>query len=97
LETADTGDILLFRGSHFGSLLTRTFTWSKYDHIALILKFESDPGEIYLVEATGGMGVALNKWSSLRKHIGVRKKFYRKCIFRHIQFERDDAMLENLE
>lgn len=38
-EIADTGDILLFRGSHAGGKLTRTFTASHFDHTAMILKF----------------------------------------------------------
>ena len=62
----------------------------------MILKFDSDPNEIYFVESTGNYGVALNKWSQLRKHIG-KSKFYKKCIFRHLEFERDENMLVNLE
>eukprot|EP00356_Strombidium_inclinatum_P005347 CAMPEP_0170484486 /NCGR_PEP_ID=MMETSP0208-20121228/3945_1 /TAXON_ID=197538 /ORGANISM="Strombidium inclinatum, Strain S3" /LENGTH=161 /DNA_ID=CAMNT_0010757827 /DNA_START=1451 /DNA_END=1936 /DNA_ORIENTATION=+ len=63
----------------------------------MVLKFDSDPGEVYLVESTGGSGVALNKWSFLRSHIGVTRKFYKKCVFRHVNFKRDSKMLENLE
>jgi hypothetical protein len=60
---ADTGDILLFRGRHIGSKITRTATQSNFDHIAMILKFESDSDEIYLIEATANRGVSLTKWS----------------------------------
>jgi hypothetical protein len=38
-EIADTGDILLFRGSHTGGKLTRTVTASHFDHVAMVLKF----------------------------------------------------------
>ena len=79
-----------------GSFLARTFTWSQYDHVAMILKFESDPDEIFFVESTGNQGVAMNRWSFLRKHIG-RNKFYKKCVFRHIECDRDQKMLESLE
>ena len=51
---------------------------------------------MYLVEATGNLGVALNKWSYLREHIGV-DKFYRKCVFRHIDFDRSYIMVDSLE
>ena len=78
-------------------MITRTVTWSHYDHVAMILKFDSDPDEVYLVESTGGTGVALNKWSFLRSHIGVTKKFYKKCVYRHLEFERDGEMMEKLE
>lgn len=48
---ADTGDILLFRCRQFGSAITRTFTNSHFgifiysyylDHVAMVLKFETD-------------------------------------------------------
>ena len=96
MKKADTGDILLFRGSNAGSKITRSFTGSHFDHVAMILKFDTDPDEVYMVEATGQMGVALNKWTYLKEHIG-RKKFYRKCIFRHVDFNRSNAMVDNLE
>ena len=41
IEQADTGDILLFNCNHMGAKLTRTITNSQYDHIAMILKFDS--------------------------------------------------------
>jgi hypothetical protein len=94
--TADTGDILLFRGSQTGSKITRAFTGGYFDHVAMVLKFESDPNEIYFVEATGNMGVSLNSWSKLKEHVGPGK-FYKKLIFRHVNFERGDKMVDNLE
>jgi hypothetical protein len=87
---------LLFRCKNFGAFLTRSFTWSKYDHVAMILKFESHPNEIFIVEATGNTGVSINKWSSLRKHIGVNK-FYQKCVYRHLVLVRDQEYMSNLE
>ena len=62
----------------------------------MVLKFENDNGEIYLVEATGNNGVALNKWSFLKQIVGP-KQFYPKVIFRHVNFSRDDKMLDSLE
>ena len=61
----------------------------------MLLKFEADPGEIYLLEATGNAGVALNKWLYIREHIG-KDKFYEKAIFRHINCDRGDEMIDNL-
>ena len=96
MEQADTGDLLLFKCKNFGAFITRSVTWSEYDHVAMILKFESTPNEIYLVEATGNTGVALNKWSSLRKHVGTNK-FYRKCVYRHLDLVRGQDVMEKLE
>lgn len=79
-----------------GALLTRTFTGSHFDHVAMVLKFESSPDEVFLVEATGNLGVSLNRWDYLRPHVGA-KKFYEKLVFRHIDFDRGDKMVNNLE
>mmetsp|Transcript_39664 Transcript_39664/g.60758 ORF Transcript_39664/g.60758 Transcript_39664/m.60758 type:complete len:83 (+) Transcript_39664:731-979(+) len=62
----------------------------------MVLKFETDPNEIYLVEATGNSGVSLNRWLFLKDHVGAGK-FYKKMIFRHISFDRGDKMVNNLE
>lgn len=62
----------------------------------MLLKFDSDQNEVYLVEATGNNGVALSKWGHLRDHIG-EKKFYNKCVFRHVEFNRSDEMVDSLE
>ena len=96
LSRADTGDILLFRGRNAGSSIIRGYTGSHFDHVAMVLKFESQPDEVFLVEATGNMGVSLNRWQYLRPHIGA-DKFYDKLILRHIQFDRGDKMVNNLE
>jgi len=77
-------------------MVTRTFTGSHFDHVAMVLKFESAPDEVFLVEATGNMGVSLNRWIYLRPHIG-HGKFYEKLIYRHIKFDRGDMMVNNLE
>lgn len=96
MKKADTGDILLYKGSSLNSDFIRKITRGKFDHVAMILKFESEPGEVYLVDATGNRGVALNRWSFLRDHIGTGE-FYEKVVFRHIDFDRNDKMVDNLE
>jgi hypothetical protein len=93
---ADTGDLLLFRGTVAGALITRTVTGGYFDHVAMVLKFETDPSEVYLVEATGSQGVSLNKWSILRHHVGPGKH-YEKVIYRHVNFDRGEKMVQNLE
>lgn len=78
------------------SAVTRAFTRGNFDHVGMILKFDSDENEVYFVEATGNHGVAFNKWSNIKNHIGINK-FYERVIFRHVDFERNDDMVENLE
>lgn len=75
--------------------ITRTFTDSPFDHVAMILKSEEDPDELFLVEAVGELGVSINAWSILREHVG-KGKFYQRLIFRHVNFKRDFDMSINL-
>ena len=76
--------------------ITRAVSKSYFDHVAMVLKFETDPDEVYLVEATGNLGVSLNKWSFLREHVG-EGNFYKKMILRHVEFDRGDSMVDALE
>jgi len=67
------------------------------DHVAMLLRFDM-PGngpkkDVFLIEATGS-GVKVKRWSNLRPHIG---KFYDRVMLRHLDFERDDKTLDNLE
>ena len=40
--------------------------------------------------------MALNRWGLLKDHVGPGK-FYKKLIYRHVNFERGDRMVDNLE
>lgn len=62
----------------------------------MVLKFETEEDEIYFVDATSNNGVSLYKWSSLRKNVGPGK-FYERIIFRHVEFDRNSEMVNNLE
>lgn len=66
-------------------IITRTYSGSHFDHIAMVLKFETDQDEIFCVEATGNAGVAINRWSYIKDHIG-HGKFYDKIVHRHVNF-----------
>ena len=93
---ADTGDILLFRGGRAACSITRTVTNSHFDHVAMILRLDCDPDEVYYVESTCTYGVQIAAWSQLRDHIG-KDKFIEKIVFRHVNFNRGDAMVNKLE
>ena len=67
------------------------------DHVAMVLRFDV-PGQkeqdLFLIEATGNLGVKVKRWAALRDHIG---KFYDRIVLRHLEFERGEAALDNLE
>jgi len=52
LKNADTGDFLLFRTENTGGKITRTFTKSNFDHIAMIIRFESADNEMFYMDCT---------------------------------------------
>ena len=74
----------------------RAVTGGNFDHVAMILRFESDDDDVFFVEASGNYGVAINKWSVIRQHIG-QSKFYERLVYRHVEFDRDEQMVVNLE
>ena len=107
IQLSDTGDILLFRCRQFGSKITRTFTNSHFgkwiplsslflfvDHVAMVLKFESDPDEVYFVESTSNRGVSISRWSTVRKYLG---DFYEQVVLRHLNINRNEEMIARLE
>jgi len=64
LESVDTGDLLLLRANHIGAKLQRLFTFSDYDHIALMLKAST---EVYIFDTVYENGVQLTNWSDFKK------------------------------
>lgn len=60
----------------------------------MVLKFGSEPNEVFFIEATSNCGVALKRWSGMRHALGT---FYTKIALRHLDFERPDESLEILE
>ena len=62
----------------------------------MVLKFETDPNEVYLIDATGNNGVSLNKWTFLKEYIGA-DRFYSHAVFRHIEIDRTNKMVDDLE
>ena len=64
------------------------------DHVALVLKFESDVDEVYFLESTSNKGVSISRWSSVRKYLG---DFYQQVVLRHLDVARNDEMTARLE
>jgi AAA+ ATPase superfamily predicted ATPase len=60
----------------------------------MVLKFETDPNEVYYVDATSTRGVSINKWSTIRKFLG---EFYEQIVLRHLETDRDNDLIDKLE
>lgn len=85
--------MILFRGNSANCVLQRTFTRAEYDHVAMILKFNS--GTLYFFEATGYYGVGICQWSDM-----VTEKWYQlydKIAFRKLNVERNQAFLTKMQ
>ena len=60
----------------------------------MILKFGTEPDEVFFMESTSNQGVTLKRWSGMRHTVG---NFYKKIVIRHLEFERPDNSLEMLQ
>ena len=91
---ADTFDILLFKCNTSGGKIIRTYTGSEFDHAAMVLKFGSEPDDVFFMEATSNQGVSLKRYSGMKFTIG---SFYSKIVLRHLEWERPEMSLDVLE
>jgi len=64
------------------------------DHAALVLKFGSEPEDVFFMEATSNQGVSLKRFSGMKFTIG---SFYSKIVLRHLEWERPEMSLDVLE
>ena len=93
LAMAETGDILLFQGKSKGSALQRFITWSKYDHVAVVLKCMDD--KVLIFESTGENGVDILDWK-----LFIEKGWphlYHKIVYRKLRGERSNDQLIKFE
>lgn len=93
LDLVETGDILLFRSQDIGSKIARGVIGSKYDHVALIIKYSS--GKIALLEATNTDGVGILMWEEFLAN--EWHKLSQRLMLRQLVVERTDEMLIKLE
>ena len=91
---ADTFDILLFKCNTSGGKLIRAYSGSEFDHAAMVLKFGSEPDDVFFIEATGNQGVSLKRFSGMKFTIG---SFYSKIVLRHLEWEMPELSLDVLE
>ncbi len=60
----------------------------------MVVKFETDPEEVYFVESTANRGVSISRWSQMRKYLG---DFYEHVVLRHLEVDRNQEMISRLE
>ena len=94
IDVADTFDILLFSCNTAAGKIIRTYSGSEFDHAAMVLRYDCEPGEVYFIEATGDIGVAYKKWSLMNDELG---KFYKKIVLRRLTWHRPNDALEILD
>jgi hypothetical protein len=90
---ADTGDILLFRSLDATSKLQRVVLSSKYDHVALVIRYAN--GELALLEATSLDGVSIVRWQDFMVYRWY--VYYQRIVFRHLETNRDEEMILRLQ
>jgi hypothetical protein len=93
LKSAQSGDLLLFRGKNLGSKLQRCLTRSKYDHVGLVMKFSNE--EVGFLEASRAFGVVLTYWDKLFRKDW--RKIYAEVWYRKLELVRTEEIIENLE
>lgn len=92
-DIVDTGDILLFQSKAVASKMQRMITRSKYDHIALILRYSN--GKLVIFESLRDTGVSVCDWDRF-----MRMKWfnlYNKVEFRKLYYPRSQKFIDVLE
>jgi len=60
----------------------------------MVLKFGSEPDDVFFIEATSNQGVSIKRYSGMKHTIG---NFYKKIVLRHLEWSRPDSALDVLE
>ncbi|CAD8050282.1 unnamed protein product [Paramecium primaurelia] len=92
-QMSQTGDILLFQTKSCSSKIQRLVTRSNYDHVAMILKYQS--GSIYVLEATDQNGVGIFDWDSMTNQLWY--ELYSMVVYRQLQLIRNVDFLLQIE
>lgn len=94
LQQADTGDILLFRGSHLGAKITRKWTHGHVDHAAMIVKLKRTMGNsIFMLESVMVRGVSFASWDMFKKNNDIYEEVY----YRKLNCKRDEEFYQKFE
>ena len=86
-DMADTFDILLFTCRTTSAAVQRTFTSGEFDHAALVLRFGSDPNDVFFLEASHNENIQVRSFELMKEDIGP---FYKQIALRPLRWERTD-------
>lgn len=93
LNTAKTGDLLLFKGKYFLSKVQRIVTRSECDHVAIIIKYAKE--KIAVLESTYRSGVNVVLWEEFLNEHPERNS--NQILYKKLCVERNEECLEKLE
>ena len=84
---------MIFQSKSIGSKLQRVFTRSKYDHVALILRYNQS--KVVIFESLTDNGVQCSDWEKF-----ITQKWcnlYNLIIYRKLYFPRDKQMMDKID
>lgn len=72
IQTAETGDILLFYTKNTGAQLQRFITNSDFDHVAMVVKFRKN--DLMVFESNQMYGVSIYDWRQYIQYFDLYQK-----------------------
>lgn len=72
IQTAETGDILLFYTKNTGAQLQRFITNSDFDHVAMVVKFRKN--DLMIFESNQMYGVSIYDWKQYIQYFDLYQK-----------------------
>ena len=60
-------------------------SWIIVDHVAMILRSEDDPNEVFLIRIKDEGTINIKKWSRIKSELG---SFYEKLVYRKLNWQR---------
>lgn len=56
---------------------------------------------MFFIDATSSQGVAIQRWSTIKEYLTGKgdeiEQFYEQIVYRHLEGERSEEMIDNLE
>ena len=60
----------------------------------MVIRFDDEPDDVFFIEAVGGDGIGLERFSSIKEILG---RGYRRIALRHLEWHRPEQSIDNLE
>ena len=69
-------------------------SWVIVDHVALILRSEKEPNEVFLLRVKDEATVNIRKWSRVKSEKG---SFFEKFVYRKLNWQRPQSALQVIQ